>query len=117
MNTAGAFRLEPRQIRLSSRLQFGKHKGKRLDELPGDYLEWLLRTEPRFLQPGQLDEASKILTERRKERFREEAADNGHAQQAAQTDPVLQRALDEKRFRPGPTILGPEFDPPTPDAS
>lgn len=62
---AGAFRLPPRLQRVPySRIMFGRYKGRRMDELPGDYLEWLLKEQPKKLRPGQLEEAAKIVNER-----------------------------------------------------
>jgi hypothetical protein len=41
-------------------ISFGKHKGKRLDELPQSYLRWLVK-ECSSLSPHMRDEIEKLL--------------------------------------------------------
>jgi transcriptional regulator with XRE-family HTH domain len=137
-DTTGAYRLPERSQRVPySLILFGRHKGQRLNELPGDYLEWLLQERPRQLQPGQLEEASRVLEERGRgrseadqreqrrprnkgERMQRAAAaqatadDEHHRQEvrdraAAADDPVLARALAERLSRPAPAVPDPEF--------
>jgi transcriptional regulator with XRE-family HTH domain len=53
MDLTGAFRLPSRPPRFSI-LTFGRYKGQRLNEVPADDLEWLIRDRPRLLQTGQV---------------------------------------------------------------
>ncbi len=121
-DVSGAFRLQPKPSRVPySIITFGKHKGQRLNELPGDYLRWLLQERPRLLQPGQIEEAERALAERqrnlravepdeaRRQKTDDRFAEAKNTRRAAELDPILARAMEERRQRPQPMILDPDI--------
>jgi uncharacterized protein (DUF3820 family) len=44
-----------------SRLTFGMYRGKRLNEVPADYLAWLWRERPQLLTRSQVAEVDRLL--------------------------------------------------------
>lgn len=51
------------------RLEFGKHKGQDISEVPTQYLEWLLRADVNSLGPGgKLHVESELFRRRQKQR-------------------------------------------------
>jgi transcriptional regulator with XRE-family HTH domain len=119
-DTSGAFHLQPKPRRVPySLLTFGRYKGRRINEVPTDFLYWLKTEKPRLLKLGQLEEIEKLWRERAllrdhppleedEVREREHQAHRA-TRTAAQTDPVLARALAEKANPPPPKIPDPEF--------
>jgi transcriptional regulator with XRE-family HTH domain len=117
----------------STRLHFGKYKGQRLQEVPGDYLQWLVETKPRLLQLGQLEECRRILDQRERERQRtlkdqakeadrQERIEAGKLRdrikatrerartRTGKVDPIMDRALQERVLKqpktPDPEVFG-----------
>src|SRR5262249_15613754 len=94
-------------------LNYGKkHKGKRLDEIPVDYLEWVMKDGPGvsqdlrqtiedFLRPQNRkphDEDGEIQPRKKNKRHKEQTPE----------DPILQRA-EENKQKNQPAILDPEW--------
>jgi uncharacterized protein (DUF3820 family) len=133
MPTDGVFQLRPHRPEAISQLSFGKYKGQRLNELPGDYLQWLVETKPRHLQIGQLEECHRILEQRERERKRalaEQAKEKDRQDRVeagklrdrlkatrdlardrtGKVDPVMDRLLKERTIKqtklPDPEVFG-----------
>jgi transcriptional regulator with XRE-family HTH domain len=108
IDTSRAFRLQKKQPDWSV-LTFGKYKGHRMDEVPADYLHWLIKEKPRLAKIGQIEEAQRVLNNRKlidqmdwrspEERMvdREDERDriNRQTRKAAESDPVLAARLAE----------------------
>jgi len=60
VDVADVYVLSQRDSRYST-LTFGMHKGKRLNNVPEDYLHWLLRERPRQLKPAQVAEIEALI--------------------------------------------------------
>jgi len=118
-DTSGAFKLPSKPKHVScSVLGFGKWKGRRMNEVPNDYLSFLLREKPRLLKTGQLDEAFRVLQMRvatRELMTAEEALekqeamkgfDKARARAACEGDDLLRQAHESKMAKGGA-----DFDP------
>jgi transcriptional regulator with XRE-family HTH domain len=117
VDTTGVFRLQQRPKRVPySRIMFGKYKGRRMDELPGDYLRWIIDEKPGLLRPGQLDEAKRVLEERRlsrtvltwEEARAAELEEEARQEKEAKLDPLVRAKREEAADR-GDAVFDPEF--------
>jgi len=106
----------PRADSRYSRLTFGRHRGKRLNEVPAGYLQWLFDQQATGLKRGQLAEIERLLIRHGPRRRNIEDQTEHHHEfspakaSAPVTDPVLARARRDKAARqiktPDPEFFG-----------